>query len=102
MKIFSTMFVAVTLLVIAISFLSSSANNTDKNVSKCSVKKMQNDEYHSQFKRRDFIRERQENVRRREISKTKSVKQVAVGRHHEDFMAFNRQESNRYSHDDFR
>ncbi len=102
MKILSTIVVMVILLVIGFSFLSSGAKDTDSNVSKQSVKKMQNDEYHSQFKRRDFIMERRENERRKEISKTKSVKQVVVGKHHEDFMAFNRQDSDRNRHDDFK
>ncbi len=102
MKIFSTVLVMTALLAIGFSFLSSGVKNTDSKVSKRSTKKMQNDEYHSKFKRRDFIRERLESERRKEISKTKSVKQVASGKHHDDFMAFNRQDSDRYSHDDFK
>ena len=101
MKILSTILVMVTLLVIGFLFLSSGVKNTDSNVSKRSVKKMQSDEYHSKFKRRDFIRERLENERK-ETNIAKSVRQVEVGRHHDDFMAFNRQESDRYRHDDFR
>ncbi|MCP4251822.1 MAG: hypothetical protein GY775_00180 [Candidatus Scalindua sp.] len=102
MKFFSTVLVMVALLAIGFLFLSSGVKNTDSNTSKHSVKKIQNDEYHSKFKRRDFIRERLENERRKEINKTKSVKQVASGKYHDDFMAFNRQDSNRYSHDDFK
>jgi len=101
MKILSTILVMVALLVIGFSFLSSGVKNTDSNVSKRSVKKMQNDEYHSQFKRRDFIRERRENERK-EISRKKSASQVAAGRYNDDFMAFNRQDSDRNRHDDFR
>ncbi len=101
MKIFSTILVMVTLLVIGFSFLSSGVKNTDSNVSKRSVKKMQSDEYHSQFKRRDFIRERREN-KRKEVNITKSVRQVEAERYHDDFMAYNRQDSDGNRHDDFR
>ncbi len=101
MKIFSIILVMAALLVIGFSFLSSGVKKSDSNVSKRSVKKMQNDEYHSQFKRRDFIRERLENERK-ETNITKSARQVEAGRHHDDFMVYNRQNSNRYNHDDFR
>ncbi len=102
MKILLTILVMAALLVIGFSFLSSGVKNAESNVSKRSVKKIQNDEYHSKFKRRDFIRERLESERRKEINKTKTVKQVATGRYHDDFMVYNRQNSNRYNHDDFR
>ncbi len=101
MKIFSTILVMVVLLVIGFSFLSSGVKNTDNNVSKRSVKKMQNDEYHSQFKRRDFIRERRESERK-EINTSKSARQVEAGRYHDDFMAYNRQDSDRNRYDGFR
>ncbi len=101
MKILSTILVMVALFVIGFSLLSSGVKNADSNVSKRSVRKMQNDEYHSQFKRRDFIRERLENERK-ETNITKSARQVEAGRHHDDFMAFNRQDSDRYRHEDFR
>ncbi len=101
MKILSTILVMVALLVIGFSFLSSGVKNADSNVSKRSVKKMQNDEYHSQFKRRDFIRERRESERK-EINIAKSARQVEAKRYHDDFMAFNRQDSDRSRHDDFK
>jgi hypothetical protein len=101
MKILSTILVTVTLLVIGFLFLSSGINNSDNNVSKSSVKKIQNDEYHSQFKRRDFIRERRENERK-EISREKSARQVAAGRYHDDFMVYNRVDRDRNFNDDFR
>jgi hypothetical protein len=99
MKIFSTILVTVTLLVIGLLFLSS-GNNADKNVSKSSVKKIQNDEYHSQYKRRDFIRERRENERK-EIN-SQNARLDDARRRHEDFMVYNRPDDNRGRHDDFR
>ena len=101
MKILSTILVIVALLVIGFSFLSSGVKNTDSNVSKRSVKKMQNDEYHSQFKRRDFIRERRENERK-EINEQRSARQDDARRYHEDFMVYNRVDDSRRRHDDFR
>ena len=101
MKILSTILVTGTLLVIGFLFLSSGINNSDNNVSKSSVKKIQNDEYHSQYKRRDFIRERRDNERK-EISKEKSARQVAAGRYHDDFMVYNQQDSDRNRYDGFR
>ncbi len=101
MKILSTILVTMALLVIGFSFLSSGVKNTDSNVSKRSVKKMQSDEYHSKFKRRDFIRERRESERK-EINRAKSARQVQAGRYHDDFMAYNRQDSDRNRHDDFK
>ena len=103
MKILSTILVMVILLIIGFSFLSSGVKNRDSDVGKRSVKKMQNDEYHSQFKRRDFIRERRENEReRKEINSAKSARQVEAGRYHDDFMAYNRVNSDRNRYDGFR
>ena len=101
MKFFSTMLMIITLLVIGFLFLLSGVNNADNNVSKCSVRKTQSDEYYPTFKRRDFIRERREN-KRQEISNEKSARQVAAGRYHDDFMAYNRQDSVKNRYDDFR
>ncbi len=101
MKILSTILVMVILLVIGFSFLSSGVKNRDSDVSKRSVKKMQSDEYHSKFKRRDFIMERRENERK-EINRTKSARQVEAGRYHDDFMAYNRVDSGRNRYDDFK
>ena len=99
MKIFSTILVTVTLLVIGLLFLSS-GNNADKNVSKSSVKKIQNDEYHSQYKRRDFIRERRENERK-EIN-SHNARLDDARRRHEDFMVYNRLDDDRSHYDGFR
>ncbi len=96
MKILSTMFVTVTLLVIGFLLLSSGTNNVDNNVSKSSVKKIQNDEYHSQFKRRDFIKERRENERK-EINRHRNARS-----HQEDFMVYNRLDDDRSHYDGFR
>lgn len=104
MKIFSTMLVTVTLLAIGLSFLSTGVNNTDNKVGKSSVRRVQSDEYHSQFKRRDFIMERRENERkeRKEINKDKSARQVAAGRYNEDFMVYTRLDHDKNRYDDFR
>ena len=99
MKIFLTILVTVTLLVIGLLFLSS-ANNADKNVSKSSVKKIQNDEYRSQYKRRDFIRESRKNERK-EINIHNARHDDARNRH-DDFMVYNRLDDDRSRHDDFR
>ena len=99
MKIFSTILVTVTLLVIGLLFLSS-GNNADKNVSKSSVKKIQNDEYHSQYKRRDFIRERRENERK-EIN-SHNARLDDARRRHEDFMVYNLLDDDRSHYDGFR
>ncbi|MBC8553476.1 MAG: hypothetical protein H8D23_27995 [Candidatus Brocadiales bacterium] len=98
MKILSTIFVTMTLLVIGFLFLSSGVNNLDSNVSKSSVKKTQDDEYSSKFKRRDFIRERRENERK-EMNRTKNVSKVDAERDQGDFMVYNHE---RISYDDFR
>ena len=99
MKIFLTILVTVTLLVIGLLFLSS-GNNADKNVSKYSVKKIQNDEYRSQYKRRDFIRESRKNERK-EINIHNARHDDARNRH-DDFMVYNRLDDDRSRHDDFR
>jgi Flp pilus assembly protein TadB len=101
MKILLTILGMVTLLVLGFSFLSSGVNNKDNNVSKRSVRKTQNDEYHSKFKRRDFIRERRESERK-ELNRAKSARQVESGRYHDDFMAYNRVDSGRNRYDDFK
>lgn len=101
MKILSTILVSVVLLVIGFLLLSADVNNTDSNVHKTSVIKMQDDEYNSQFKRRDFIKERREN-RRKEVNREKIIRQVVAGRHHEDFMAYSRLDNAGMSPDDFR
>ena len=101
MKAFSTMLVTVTLLVIGFLFLFSGVNNAGSKVNKFSVRKMQSGQYHSKFKRRDFIRERRESERKK-MSKEKSARQVAAGRYHDDFMAYNRQNSDRSRYDGFR
>ena len=101
MKILSTIIVAVTLLVIGFLFLSTDVNNTDSNVHKTSGIKMQDDEYRSQFKRRDFIKERREN-RSKEVNREKITRQVVAGRHHEDFMAYSRLDNAGMNPDDFR
>ncbi len=101
MKIFSTILVMVTLLVIGFSFLSSGVKDKDSNVDKRSVKKMQSDDYQSQFKSRDYIRERRES-KREEISSVKSARQVEAGRYHDDFMSYNRVDSDRNRYDGFR
>ncbi len=95
MKIFSTILVTVTLLVIGLLFLSPGIN-ADKNTNKSSVKKIQNDEYRSQFKRRDFIKERRENEHK-EINKHRNARS-----HHEDFMVYNRLDDDRSHYDGFR
>jgi hypothetical protein len=100
MKILSTMLVTVTLIVIGFLLLSSGGNNTDSNVRKSPVRKTKSDEYYSQLKRRDFISERREN-KHKEISKEKSVRQVEAGRYHDDYMAYNRQGSDRSRYDGF-
>ena len=76
MKILSTMLVTVTLLVIGFLLLSSSVNNAGSNASKPSVRKMQSGEYHSQFKRRDFIMERRDNERKKTNTKKVSGKSM--------------------------
>ena len=101
MKVFLTMLVTVTLLVIGFLFLFSGVNKAGCNVSKSSVRRMQSGQYHSQFKRRDFIRERRENESK-EISKEESARQVAAGKYHDDFMAYNQQDSDRSRYDGFR
>ncbi len=101
MKILSTMLVTVTLLVIGFLFLSSGVNNAGRNASKASVGKMQSDEYHSQFKRRDFIMEKCDNERK-ETNRRKSARQVNAGRYHDDYMVYNRQDSDRSHYDGFR
>jgi hypothetical protein len=101
MKILLTMLVTVTLLVIGLLFLSSGVNNVDSNVSKSSVRKTKSDEYYSQLKRRDFISERREN-KHKKISKEKSVRQINARRYHDDYMAYNRQDSDRSRYDGFR
>jgi len=101
MKAFSTMLVTVTLLVIGFLFLFSGVNNAGSKDNKSSVRRVQSGQYHSQFKRRDFIRERRDNERKK-VSKEKSVRQVAAGRYHDDFMAYNRQNSDRSRYDGFR
>ena len=100
MKIFLTILMTVTLLVIGLLFLSS-GKEVDKNVSESSIKKTQNDEYHSQYKRRDFIRERRENERK-EINRAKNARQVDDGSHHEDLMVYSRLSLDSTSYDDFR
>lgn len=100
MKIILTIFVTMTFLVIGLLFLSAD-NNTGKdvkNVSKLSVKMVQDDEYNSKFKRRDFIRERRENERK-EMNRTKNVSKVDAERDQGDFMVYNHE---RISYDDFR
>ena len=99
MKIFLTILMTVTLLVIGLLFLSS-GNNADNNVSKSSVKKIQNDEYRSQYKRRDFIRESRESERK-EINIHNARHDDARNRH-DDFMVYNRLDDDRSRHDDFR
>ena len=99
MKIFSTLLVVVTLLVLGLMFLSS-GNNADKNVSKSSVKKIQNDEYRSQYKRRDFISESRGNERK-EINIPNARQDDARSRH-DDFMVYNRLDDDKSRHDDFR
>ena len=100
MKILLTILVTVTLLVIGLLFLSSGFNNVDKNVNKSSVKKIQNDEYHTQYKRRDFIRESRKNERK-EINIHNARHDDARNRH-DDFMVYNRLDDDRSRHDDFR
>ncbi len=95
MKIISTILVSVTLLIIGLLFLSS-GTNVDKDTSKSSVKKIQNDEYRSQFKRRDFIKERRGNEHK-EINRHRNARS-----HNEDFMVFNRPDDDRSRYDDFR
>ncbi len=99
MKIFLTILMTVTLLVIGLLFLSS-GNNEDKNVSKNSVKKIQNDEYRSQYKRRDFIRESRESERK-EINIHNARHDDARNRH-DDFMVYNRLDDDRSHYDGFR
>ena len=99
MKIFLTILMTVTLLVIGLLFLSS-GNNADKNVSKSSVKKIQNDEYRSQYKRRDFIRESRESERK-EIN-IHNARQDDASSRHDDFMVYNRLDDDKNRHDDFR
>ncbi len=101
MKAFSTMLVTVTLLVIGFLFLFSGVNNAGSKDNKSSVRRVQSGQNHSQFKRRDFIRERRDNERKK-ISKEQSARQVAAGRYHDDFMAYNRQNSDRSRYDGFR
>jgi hypothetical protein len=101
MKILSTMLVTVILLVIGFLFLSSGVNNAGNNVSKPSVKKTQSGEYHSQFKRRDFIMEKRDNERK-ETNIKKNVRQINAGRYHDDYMVYNRQDSDRSRYDGFR
>ncbi len=101
MKVISTMLMTVTLLVIGFLLLFSGSNNAGSNVNESSVRRIQSDQYHSQFKRRDFIRERRENERK-ETSRAKSARQVAAGRYHDDFMAYNQQDSDRNRYDGFR
>ncbi len=100
MKILLTILMTVTLLVIGLLFLSS-GKEVDKNVSESSIKKTQNDEYHSQYKRRDFIKERRENERK-EVSRQSNARQDDARRYHEDFMVYNRMDDDRSHHDDFR
>jgi len=100
MKILSTMLVTVTLLVIGFLLLSSSVNTAGSNVSKPSVRKTQSDEYYSQFKRRDFIMEKRDNERK-ETNTKKSVRQINAGRYHDDYMVYNRQDSDRSRYDGF-
>ena len=100
MKILSTMLVAVTLLVIGFLLLSSSVNNAGSNASKPSVRKTQSGEYHSQFRRRDFMREKRDNERK-EMNTKKSVRQINAGRYYDDYMVYNRQGSDRSRYDGF-
>ena len=100
MKILSTMLVTVTLLVIGFLFLFSGVYNAGSNGSKPSVRKMQSGEYHSQFKRRDFMMEKRDNERK-EMNTKKSVRQINAGRYYDDYMAYNRQGSDRSRYDGF-
>jgi len=100
MKILSTMLVTVTLLVIGFLLLSSSVNTAGSNVSKLSVRKTQSGEHHSPFKRRDFIMEKHDNERK-ETNTKKSVRQINAGRYHDDYMVYNRQDSDRSRYDGF-
>ncbi len=60
MKVFLIIFVSVSLLIVVLSFLSPSSNEEDKNASDHHIKKVQHKDYRTQYKRRDFIRERRE------------------------------------------
>ncbi len=101
MKILSTIIVTVALLVIGFLFLSADVNNTDSNVHKTSVIKMQDDEYNSQYKRRDFIKERREN-RSKKVNREEITRQVVAGKHHKDFMAYSRLDNAGMNPGDFR
>ncbi len=101
MKILSTIIVAVILLVIGLLLPSAGVNSMDSNVHKTSVIKMQDDEYRSQSKRRDFIKERREN-RSKEVNREEITRQVVAGKHHEDFMAYSRLDNTGMNPGDFR
>ncbi len=101
MKTISTMLVTVTLLIIGFLFLFSGINNAGNNDSKRLARKVQTEEYLSQFKRRDFIKERRE-IERKKINRAKSARQIAAGRYQDDFMEYSRQNHGRSRYDDFR
>jgi Flp pilus assembly protein TadB len=101
MKILSTILVAVILLVIGLLLPSAGVNNMDSNVDKTSVTTMQDDESNTQFKRRDYIRQRRE-YRSKQLNKHKVTRQVAAGSHHKDFMAYSRLDNTGMSPADFR
>ncbi len=99
MKVISTIFIAAVF--IAIGFLFLPSGNEGKNIRQHSGKRTQGGEYDSQYKRRDFIRERHEE-KLREINVPENIEQVSPSRHHEDFMVYNRLDESRSNYDDFR
>ncbi len=101
MKILSTILVAVILLVIGLLLPSAGVNNMDSNVHKTSVIKMQDDENHSQFKRRVFTKQRR-GYGSKQLNKQKITRQVAAGSHHKDFMAYSRLDNAGMTPADFR
>ncbi len=62
---------------------------------------MDDDEYNSQYKRRDFIKERREN-RSKEVNREKITRQVVAVKHNDDFMAYSRLDNAGMNPGDFR
>ncbi len=99
MKILLTIFLSVSILVVGLSFLSPRSIEEEKK-SDYFIKKVSHEDYHVQYKRRDFIRERR--LEKHEVLKgNNSYKQKADRSRHEDFKVSFNDDYTRNRHDDF-
>ncbi len=101
MKLFSTIFLSVSLFVIGLSFLSPRSNEEDKHSSDSFIKKVNQEDYHVQYKRRDFIMESREK-KLEALKGHRNDRQKAVRSRHDDFIVFNNDDSTKSRYDDFR